>query len=62
MVCPLWKRACGGQRGFKTWVSLKSAMKGPRIWARAEVERRSLPGESILWLLEAGVDVDWILA
>lgn len=40
MVWPLWKRACGGQRGLRTWVVLKSARKGPRIWERAERVRR----------------------
>lgn len=43
MVWPLWKRAWGGQRGLRTWVSLKSAMKGPRSCIVAERESSALP-------------------
>ena len=43
IVCPLWKRAWPGQRGLRTWVSLKSAMKGPRSWPVAVMPRKILP-------------------
>jgi len=48
MVCPLWNFACGGQRGFITCVSLKSAMKGPNMLARAEKDMRARPSILVL--------------
>ena len=55
MVWPLWNLACGGQRGLRTWVSLKSARKAPRLTLRAEMVKRIWPREIILlWF-------DWVV-
>lgn len=59
IVCPLWKRACGGQFGFNTWVSLKSAIYGPRIVDRPLRVRRMRPGRRVIFNVTCGEDVMW---
>ena len=43
IVWPLWNLACGGQLGFRTWVSLQSARKEAVEVRRAQAVRRMRP-------------------
>ena len=43
MVWPLWNFACGGQLGFRTWVSLQSARKEAVVVRIAQRVRRMRP-------------------